>query len=240
MSDVEVKFETKEVFAVRGFEARTRTKWENQGWEFVAEDKGSVRTKLSFRRPKPRLDWRIVGGIGAFVVVLIGFIGFMTSVEAGDSQEAGGTPETSQTEPASPVATPSSIPSTSSEPLTVENNAELAALLASEGDDISMNQAFFDKYRGVEIEFDGNIGYVANLEGNETLFDVLVLVDDYSETSAVGPMFRVLNVDYDDFKWTGDNIPDSITMGMNVRIVGKLVNWKDPTFTLEVISTEMR
>jgi hypothetical protein len=242
VSDVEVKFETKVVFAVRGFEARTRTKWENQGWDFVAQDKGGVRTKLSFRRPQPKVNWLVVSGLGALVAGGIGFAIFMGSIEGQGSLTAGD-------EPAATAPSETPADESANEPnyvapeiLTIENNADLAALLASEGDNISMNQAFFDRYNGASIEFDGNIGYVANLEGDETLFDVLVLVDDYSETSAIGPMFRVLNVNYGDFNLSGENVPDSITMGMNVRIVGKVVDWDESalTFEFEIISTEVR
>lgn len=56
--DVEYTFKTAK--ALRARESATRTKWENQGWEFVGQTQGTLRTELQFRKPKPK-------GIGAFL-----------------------------------------------------------------------------------------------------------------------------------------------------------------------------
>jgi hypothetical protein len=242
VSDVEVKFETKVVFAVRGFEARTRTKWENQGWEFVAQDKGGVRTKLSFRRPQPKVNWLVVSGLGALVAGGIGFAIFMGSIEgqglltAGDEPAATAPSETPADESANE---PNSV---APEILTIENNADLAKLLSSNGEDVSMNEDFFDRYNGASIEFDANIASMANHGDFETRFDVLILAGEYSETKVIGPPFRVFDVNYNDFNLVGPDAPDSVMMGMNLRIVGKVVDWDESslTFELELISTEVR
>ncbi len=236
MAEVEAKFETKEVQVVKGFEGKTRTKWESQGWEFVQQEKGSIRTKLTFRRPKPKANGGLIAGLGALAVSLIGFSLFMGSIE-GDNPE---------TTPKSPTATASEIPpsdpdaSSTPEILTVENSRELAELLSSSGEDLEMNQAFFDNYNGALIEFNANIAFMAEHGDYETRFDVLIYPDDYSETTVIGPPFRVLDVNYYDFNLIGPDAPDSIMMGMNVRIVGKIVDWDDPSFTLEIISTKVR
>lgn len=68
------RYETKTVTAVRGFEARTRSKWESAGWEFVNQDEGRIRSALHFRRPKkitPRWVWIAGGSVAALAVVAI-------------------------------------------------------------------------------------------------------------------------------------------------------------------------
>ncbi|MGY2747850.1 hypothetical protein ACVWZ8_005032 [Arthrobacter sp. UYCu723] len=56
-----VKYETRSVKTVRGLEARTRAKLEQEGWEFVSQEQGTVRSELTFRRPKPETPWKLIG-----------------------------------------------------------------------------------------------------------------------------------------------------------------------------------
>jgi Domain of unknown function (DUF4839) len=53
-ADDTVQHEFKSVQALRGRENGAKTKWQNQGWEFVSEDRGKLRTELNFRRVKPK------------------------------------------------------------------------------------------------------------------------------------------------------------------------------------------
>ena len=53
MTVTSVKYETRSAKTVRGMEARTRAKLEKEGWEFVSQTQGTVRSELTFRRPKP-------------------------------------------------------------------------------------------------------------------------------------------------------------------------------------------
>ncbi len=48
------------VKAIRGRETATKTKWQNQGWEFVSQSQGTLRSEMNFRRVKPR-------GLGAYM-----------------------------------------------------------------------------------------------------------------------------------------------------------------------------
>ncbi|MFS2028721.1 MULTISPECIES: PASTA domain-containing protein [unclassified Curtobacterium] len=68
------RYETKTVTTVRGLEARSRSKWESAGWEFVSQDEGRIRSTLHFRRPKkstPRWVWIAGGSVAALAVVAI-------------------------------------------------------------------------------------------------------------------------------------------------------------------------
>lgn len=47
-------YELKSVQALRGREGSAKAKWQNQGWEFVSESRGTLRTELNFRRVKPK------------------------------------------------------------------------------------------------------------------------------------------------------------------------------------------
>lgn len=64
-----VKYEMRSVKTVRGMEARTRAKLEKEGWEFVSQTQGTVRTEPTFQRPKPEIPWRMIG-IGGGVLAL--------------------------------------------------------------------------------------------------------------------------------------------------------------------------
>lgn len=48
------QYEFKSVQALRGREGSAKAKWQDQGWEFVSENRGTLRTELSFRRVKPK------------------------------------------------------------------------------------------------------------------------------------------------------------------------------------------
>jgi hypothetical protein len=50
----DVEYEFKSVQALRGRESSAKAKWQDQGWEFVAENRGTLRTELNFRRVKPK------------------------------------------------------------------------------------------------------------------------------------------------------------------------------------------
>lgn len=50
----DIKYDLKTVQALRGREGSIRTKWQEQGWEFVSERRGVLRTELSFRRVKAK------------------------------------------------------------------------------------------------------------------------------------------------------------------------------------------
>jgi hypothetical protein len=49
-----LQYEFKSVQALRGRESSAKAKWQDQGWEFVSENRGTLRTELNFRRVKPK------------------------------------------------------------------------------------------------------------------------------------------------------------------------------------------
>ncbi len=59
-TQTEVVFETRTAKTVRGLESKTRAKLEREGWEFVSQTQGTVRSELTFRRPKPKPPWKVL------------------------------------------------------------------------------------------------------------------------------------------------------------------------------------
>jgi hypothetical protein len=108
----------KTVQSIRGMEARTKAKWERDGWELVEQaDPSMLRTKLTFRRPKKsiRVPLLIAGG-----AVVVGFVSLVILglVTGGFSQPASSTTSPSKTAVASPTRTVSPSSSATSPPAT--------------------------------------------------------------------------------------------------------------------------
>ena len=109
MADDDVQYESKDVRAIRGTEARTIAKWQKDGWELVTQSQGPLlQTKLTFRRPKPKTPWRLLAVLGGFVLLLIIFAVIMGAIQGGGSSPE---PTTSPTEGAvAPSEQPSEEP----------------------------------------------------------------------------------------------------------------------------------
>lgn len=99
-----VKYETRSVKTVRGIEARTRAKLEKEGWEFVSQTQGTLRSELNFRRPKPETPWKQIGIGGGLLALAIIVPLIISAFGGGDSSNNGA--ETL------PSATPSQVAST--------------------------------------------------------------------------------------------------------------------------------
>jgi hypothetical protein len=105
-----VKYESRSVKTVRGMEARTRTKLEQEGWEFVSQTQGPLRSELTFRRPKPATPWKLISIGGGVVGILIIVALLMSALGGGDNSispaEALPSPTTSQVIPTTSQVTP--------------------------------------------------------------------------------------------------------------------------------------
>lgn len=84
------------VKAIRGGEGRIRTKLESEGWEFVSQARGPLRTEMTFRRTKPtsfgahlRRAWgafrrltpavQRIAGAGVVVIALLAIVGILAA-----------------------------------------------------------------------------------------------------------------------------------------------------------------
>lgn len=68
-----MRYERKTVKAVRGTDRIVVAKWQKRGWELVDQTSGTVRTDLTFQRPKPRVTRQSLAVV-ALVVALVGVI----------------------------------------------------------------------------------------------------------------------------------------------------------------------
>lgn len=143
---------------------------------------------------------------------------------------------------ASPISPePSASQDAGEKSLTVANNKDLAALLAT-GDPSALGKEFVEKYEGRTIEFDGHIAHMMNHGTYKTRYDILVYAGDFNEASR-GPSFRFTDVNIvSDLNLTGSNIPDTIGEGDNLHIVAKVAGYNTggDLLLLDPISTEMR
>jgi len=82
----ETQYELTSVTTMRGREASTIAKWENDGWEFVTQSQGLLRTELTFRRPKSktqRLVLAVLGGLAVLAIVVGVIVGVVVEKQGG-------------------------------------------------------------------------------------------------------------------------------------------------------------
>ena len=113
----DTKYETKGIHALRGLEARTIKKWQDDGWEVVSQAPGKLRTEITLRRtkPKPRpLPW-IMGGTAVAVALAAITVGTISERNATPAvSEALTSTAISSAEPSESTATSSAEPSEAS------------------------------------------------------------------------------------------------------------------------------
>lgn len=111
MAATDVKYVTRNVKMVRGLETRTIAKLEQEGWQFVSQTQGPLRTELTFRKPQPPMPWKMLAVGGGVVGALIIGALIMSSLDGGEksvpSVEAAPPETTSQKAPASAQQAPS-------------------------------------------------------------------------------------------------------------------------------------
>jgi hypothetical protein len=94
-SPEEIVYEHRYVKVVRGFEAKSRTKWERDGWEFLSEEQGMAQTTLSFRREKPKLSKLGILSAAGFALVLVAII-TVGAINEGNSPSGSGQNQSDQ------------------------------------------------------------------------------------------------------------------------------------------------
>jgi hypothetical protein len=246
---------------------------EEGGWELVDQTQGMLRTTLNFRRVKPETSlskaWNTFRGLApakqrALAVAVAVFlplaavgIGIAAAQDKGNTNAGNTTTQATEstaipspspteaavmpTEPAKIV--PAETESASEQILTVENNEDLAVLLADVSPDLDKVEGFAAKYKGRTIEFDGNIASMSNHGSYKTRYDILVYAGNYSKISTIGPNFQFKDVNIvSDLHLTGANIPDTLGVGRNLHIVASVegFNRVQELFFLKPISTEVR
>ena len=129
MADDDVQYESKDVHVLRGTETRARTKAAADGWEFVeVKARSSIRSTLTFRRPKKKVPLKawIIGGAAA--AVLVGIIVTGAVLERANEPDAL-TPSATPTSPSKETVLPEPVESATSDAsaVTVTDAEVLAA-----------------------------------------------------------------------------------------------------------------
>jgi hypothetical protein len=194
-TQTEVVYETRTVKTVRGLESKTRTKLEGEGWEFVSQAVGTVRSELTFRRPKPKPPWRLFAILGGVLIVLFVFIAIMAAITGGSEADeptsaqpsASSTPAeapdnnesepTADPEPVVPVA-PSVVDTTVDELLDRRNSADMGGIQL--GDQFRFTGELFMS----ELWMTGAAGeYTVLLKAHDGQQDLMVFVDESDATA---------------------------------------------------------
>ena len=136
-TDDEVQYEFRTAQAIRGLANKTKTNWQNDGWEFVSETQGTLRTELNFRRVKPKtFAAHVAAAVAGFrrmnpraqlalaaaagLVLLGAVIGIAVAAQGGsetaEPSAVSKTPSSTPTLSASTSAEPSTTPATKTPP----------------------------------------------------------------------------------------------------------------------------
>lgn len=128
----------------------------------------------------------------------------------------------------------------SEEIITLQNNEEFAHIL-KDSNDLKSYANFAKKYEGKQIEFDAHIAYMNIHPNKKTRYDFLIYGGDYSETSGYGVPFQIRDKNVvNDLNLIGDNIPDSISEGLNIRLIAEVVKYDSGSGLLIINPIETR
>jgi hypothetical protein len=253
-ADDTVQHEFKSVQALRGRENSAKAKWQNQGWEFVSENRGTLRTELNFRRVKPKtLGSHLLSMVASFrgtqpktrsvlvascaLILVAAIIGIVVGTQGGAD-----TPNPSAAQAKAATATRSSGPNNNEQVLTTDNSVQVAALLKVSDYCDGTIAPVADELGGRTIEFDGSIVDLANHGDYDTRYDILVAPGDKGPESTVGPDFKFEDVSVSDLNLTGAKNGDSVGEGDRFRFVARVVKY-NPTqclLFLAPVSTSVR
>jgi hypothetical protein len=187
-ADDDVEYEFKSVQALRGRESSAKAKWHNQGWEFVSENRGTLRTELNFRRVKPKTvgayllsfvaacrrlqpqtPWVLVASVA--LILVAGIIGVVVGTQSG-----GDTPNPSAaqaTASSAPPAEPTVTGITVDELLDKLNSASMGGI--KNGDQFRVTAELFESDAwGTGASGD----FVVMLKAKEGADDLPVFVDE--------------------------------------------------------------
>jgi hypothetical protein len=235
----EIRYEYTTVRAVRGTDSLVISRMQKDGWEFVDQEPGMLRSTLNFRRPKKPVPWRLLGvGAAVLAVAVAGAVAAALGDDGGKTD--GETTAAPSREPAA-APTPAASESPAIEVITSRNSREFAALLKADTCD-EANVDFAAEYTGRTVGFDGSIVDMAPHGDYDTRYDFVLAPGNKGPKSTVGPAFKYEDVNVFDLNLTGDKIPDTVGEGDRFRFVAVVreFNTVQCLFYLDPVSTEVR
>ncbi|MET4705166.1 hypothetical protein [Frigoribacterium sp. UYMn621] len=115
MADDGAQYKNMSVKTMRGLEARSRAKWEKDGWEFVSQDQVSrLRSELTFRRLKKKQPWYLWPAIAGGVLLVVGLFVIAGVLKSGE--DSGSTQKAVPAAVSTPASTPTSTPTATATP----------------------------------------------------------------------------------------------------------------------------
>lgn len=239
----EIKYEYKTVQTVRGTDGLVISRTQKDGWEFVEQSQGTLRSTLTFRRPKKPVPWPLIGAGAAVLAIIAIVIGTAAALSDGGKQkDEAAKPAAGPSEEPSTTSTPTAGERTAAEVITSENNSEFAALLKAADACGDANADFATKYAGRTVTFNGSIVNMAPHGDYETRYDILLAPGDKGPNTTVGPAFQYEDVNMADLSLTGKDVPAAIDVGDKFRFVAEVgdFNAVQCLLHLDPVSTETR
>lgn len=151
----DTRHEVTEIKAIRGTESKKITSMQQEGWELVTQEKGGLRTTMTFRRPKPKPPWRLWAALGGVGVILVGIMTVGALVE-GDSDasttDAVAASNVEQSTP-QPAPEPEADPSSSVDPMICDTTG-----LFSDPCKFGQTAIYSKKVRSGEVKLEITVG----------------------------------------------------------------------------------
>ncbi|MFF8881855.1 DUF4839 domain-containing protein [Streptomyces flaveolus] len=239
----EIKYEYKTVQTVRGTDGLVISKMQKDGWEVVEQSQGTLRSALTFRRPKKPIPWPLVGAGAAVLAIIAIVIGTAAALsDGGEQEDKAAKPPAGASEEPSATPTPTAAERAAVEVITPENNSEFAALLKAADTCDDANADFATKYAGRTIAFNGSIVNMAPHGDYQTRYDFLLGPGDKGPNTTDGPAFQYEDVNVAELSLTGKDVPAAIGAGDTFRFVAEVgdFNAVQCLFHLDPVSTETR
>ncbi|MCX4977453.1 DUF4839 domain-containing protein [Streptomyces sp. NBC_00620] len=238
----EIKYEYKIVRTVRGTDGLVISKMQKDGWELADQAQGTLRSTLSFRRPKKPQPWLLIGAAAAVLVILAIVIGVASALSGGgEKKDESDKSTTAASKKPSATPTPTAAESAATEVITPQNSPEFAALLQADYCD-DANLDFATRHKGETVAFNGSIVNMAPHGDDDTRYDFLLGPGDKGPNTTVGPAFKYEDVNVFDLKLTGKKIPVAVDAGDKFRFVAEVRDFNADSclFFLDPVSTEVR
>ncbi|MFG2662348.1 DUF4839 domain-containing protein [Streptomyces sp. NPDC048425] len=238
----EIRYEYKTVQTIRGTNSLVISKMQKDGWVLVEQAQGTLRSTLSFRRPKKPQPWFLIGAAAAALVILAIVIGAASVLsDGGEKKDESDKSAAAASEEPSATPTPTTVESAATEVITPQSNPEFAALLKADSCD-DANLDFATKHEGQTVAFNGSIVSMAPHGDYDTRYDFLLGPGDKVPNTTVGPAFKYEDVNTFDLKLTGKKIPATVRAGDKFHFVAKVgkFNADQCVFFLDPVSTEIR
>lgn len=123
---------------------------------------------------------------------------------------------------------------------TVDNCIDLADLIMMDrGSNEDLIKSFAYEYEGKTIELEMLTSYVVNHGSYETRYDFLLYAIKDENVMLTGPAFFFEDINYYELNLIGDNIPDSIGVGVHCKVVAEVDGYEDGMIYLDPESVEV-